>query len=155
DHYVYPKYQLGNLMNQDLGAMARSPKQIKFGSDKLDLLPRFCRECDVRFACNGECPKHRFARTPDGEGGLDSPSPACKKFFRHSDPYMKTMAQWRHHGRAPAEIMGMISLLGFEDVDALLLSFLNQRHADQANVIGKMAFAGKSGRGGYPCAEKS
>ena len=73
DHYVYPKYRLGNVMNQSLGAMARSGPQTKFGNDKLDTLPRYCRTCDVRFACNGECPKHRFnIRTPDSsEAGAE------------------------------------------------------------------------------------
>jgi serine-type anaerobic sulfatase-maturating enzyme len=107
DHYVYPKYHLGNLMNQDLGEMAHSARQLKFGNDKLDLLPRFCRECDVRFACNGECPKHRFTKTPDGEEGLNYLCPAYKKFFHHIDPYMRTMAQLLNQGRAPAEIMRM------------------------------------------------
>ena len=108
DHYVYPKYRLGNLMNQDLGEMARSPQQSKFGNDKLDSLPRFCRECDVRFACNGECPKHRFTKTPDGEDGLNYLCPAYKKLFHHIDPYMRTMAQLLNEGRAPAEIMQMV-----------------------------------------------
>lgn len=105
DHYVYPKYHLGNLMNQNLGEMVRSPQQIKFGSDKLDLLPRFCRECEVRFACNGECPKHRFTKTPDGEDGLNYLCPAYKKFFNHIDPHMQTMANLLRTGRAAAEIM--------------------------------------------------
>ena len=81
DHYVYPRYQLGNVMNQSLGAMLNSPAQIKFGNDKLDSLPKFCRDCEVRFACNGECPKHRFIQTPDGEDGLNYLCPAYKKFF--------------------------------------------------------------------------
>jgi uncharacterized protein len=108
DHYVYPKYHLGNLMNQNLGEMAHSRRQMKFGSDKLDLLPRFCRECDVRFACNGECPKHRFVKTPDGEDGLNYLCPAYKKFFHHIDPHMRTMAKLLHAGRAPAEIMKLV-----------------------------------------------
>ena len=108
DHYVYPKYHLGNLMNQNLGEMAASPQQIKFGNDKLDLLPRYCRECEVRFACNGECPKHRFTKTPEGENGLNYLCPAYKKFFNHIDPHMRAMANLLNEGRAPAEIMQML-----------------------------------------------
>lgn len=108
DHYVYPKYHLGNLMNRNLGEMAHAPQQIKFGNDKLDLLPRFCRECEVRFACNGECPKHRFTKTPDGEDGLNYLCPAYKKFFNHIDPHMRTMAILLQDGRAPADIVGML-----------------------------------------------
>lgn len=107
DHYVYPRYKLGNVMNQSLGAMVNSSEQIRFGNDKLDLLPKFCRECDVRFACNGECPKHRFIQTPDGEAGLNYLCAAYKKFFHHVDPYMKTMGMLLQNRRPPAEIMRM------------------------------------------------
>jgi len=105
DHYVYPRYKLGNVMNQSLGAMVNSPEQIKFGNDKFDALPRFCRECEVRFACNGECPKHRFIETPDGEAGLNYLCAGYKKFFNHIAPHMKTMAYLLENGHAPAEIM--------------------------------------------------
>jgi len=105
DHYVYPRYKLGNVMNLSLGEMARSPAQVKFGNDKLDTLPQYCRQCDVRFACNGECPKHRFIRTPDGEEGLNYLCPAYKRFFHHIDPYMGMMAQILHRGGEAAEIM--------------------------------------------------
>ena len=109
DHYVYPRYKLGNVMNQSLGAMLNSPAQIKFGNDKSDSLPKFCRECEVRFACNGECPKHRFIQTPDGEDGLNYLCPAYKKFFNHLDPHLKTMARLLRADRAPAEIMQMLA----------------------------------------------
>lgn len=109
DHYVYPRYKLGNVLNQSLGAMLNSPAQIRFGNDKLDTLPKFCRDCEVRFACNGECPKHRFIQTPDGEAGLNYLCPAYKKFFNHIDPHMKTMARLLHADRAPAEIMTLLA----------------------------------------------
>jgi uncharacterized protein len=108
DHYVYPRHKLGNLMNENLGAMVNSPRQIKFGNDKLDSLPKFCRECDVRFACNGECPKHRFLQAPDGERGLNYLCAAYKKFFHHIDPYMKTMARLLQNDEAPARIMDLL-----------------------------------------------
>jgi uncharacterized protein len=85
-----------------------SPQQLKLGNDKLDSLPQYCRECEVRFACNGECPKHRFTRTPDGEEGLNYLCPAYKQFFNHVDPYMRTMAELLQNGRAPAEIMEIL-----------------------------------------------
>jgi uncharacterized protein len=93
------------LMNQSLGEMAGSPQQLKFGNDKSDLLPRYCRECEVRFACNGECPKHRFIKTPDGEEGLNYLCPAYKKFFKHIDRPMKMMGQLLREGRAAADIL--------------------------------------------------
>jgi uncharacterized protein len=108
DHYVYPEYRLGNLMNTSLGDMVNSPQQVKFGNDKLDALPRYCRECEVRFACNGECPKHRFIRTPDGEAGLNYLCAAYKRFFAHVDPYMRVMAGLLSNDEAPARIMEMV-----------------------------------------------
>lgn len=109
DHYVYEKYRLGNLMNTSLGEMVFSEKQRKFGSDKADTLPAYCRRCEVRFACNGECPKHRFLKTPDGEDGLNYLCAGYKRFFNHIDPYMKTMTQLLRQQRAPAEIMQMLA----------------------------------------------
>lgn len=105
DHFVYPKYKLGNLMNQTLGSMVDSPQQVKFGSDKLDTLPRYCIECPVRFACNGECPKHRFLKTPDGEPGLNYLCAGYKKFFTHVDPYMRIMSDLLRDRRPAADIM--------------------------------------------------
>lgn len=109
DHYVYPQYKLGNLMNTSIGEMVASPEQTKFGNDKLDALPQYCRKCEVRFACNGECPKHRFIRTPDGEAGLNYLCPAYKRFFNHIDPHMKTMGNLLAARQAPALIMQMLA----------------------------------------------
>jgi len=110
DHYVYPKYKLGNLMNTSLGEMADSQQARDFGNAKRDRLPRYCRECSVRFACNGECPKHRFTWTPDGEWGLNYLCPAYKKFFKHIDPYMNVMADLYRQQKPPAAIMKMLPL---------------------------------------------
>ncbi len=104
DHYVYPRYKLGNVLNQTLGAMVNSASQVKFGNDKSDSLPKFCRACEVRFACNGECPKHRFIQTPDGEDGLNYLCAGYKRFFAHIDPCMKAMAWLLENNQAPARI---------------------------------------------------
>ena len=105
DHYVYPKYKLGNVMNTSLAALVDGAKQQQFGRDKSDTLPAYCRSCEVRFACQGECPKHRFINTPDGEAGLNYLCGAYKRFFKHVDPSMRTMVGLLNAGRAPAEIM--------------------------------------------------
>ena len=105
DHYVYPQYKLGNVLNHTLGEMVASETQRQFGRDKADSLPRYCRECEVRPLCHGECPKHRFIRTPDGEPGLNYLCRAYKRFFTHSAPAMRQMGQLLDMGRAPAEIM--------------------------------------------------
>lgn len=105
DHYVYPQYKLGNVLNHTLGEMVSSEGQRQFGRDKADSLPRYCRECEVRPLCHGECPKHRFIRTPDGDPGLNYLCRAYKRFFTHSAPAMRQMGQLLDRGRAPAEIM--------------------------------------------------
>jgi|YelNatPaOPRAMG01_1025707.scaffolds.fasta_scaffold24200_1 uncharacterized protein len=105
DHFVYPENRLGNIMETSLSVLVNSPQQRKFGLDKRDTLPRYCRECEVRFACNGECPKHRFTRTPDGEPGLNYLCAGYKMFFKHIDPYMRFMAAELREGRAPANVM--------------------------------------------------
>ncbi len=109
DHYVYPQYKLGNIARHSLGDMVNSPQQAAFGTDKRDKLPKYCRECDVRFACNGECPKHRFISTPDGEPGLNYLCAGYKRFFHHVDPYMKTLAGLLRSGRQAAAIMPMLA----------------------------------------------
>jgi uncharacterized protein len=106
DHYVYPESRLGNIMERPLASLAGSEQQRWFGRAKHESLPRYCRECEVRFACNGECPKHRFARSPDGEEGLNYLCPGYKLFFKHIDPAMRYMANELHHRRPPANVMG-------------------------------------------------
>ncbi|MEM1060373.1 MAG: anaerobic sulfatase maturase [Verrucomicrobiota bacterium] len=108
DHYVYPRYKLGNLVDTPLGEMVNAPEQWEFGRSKKSTLPRYCRECDVRFACNGECPKHRFMRTPDGEDGLNYLCPAYKYFFRTVDPYMRVMGQLLQRRQPPAAIKDLL-----------------------------------------------
>ena len=106
DHYVYPQNRLGNIMDAPLQALVDSEQQHAFGEAKEATLPKYCRECDVRFACNGECPKHRFLTTPDGEPGLNYLCAGYKMFFRHVDPSMRYMAAELAAGRAPANVMG-------------------------------------------------
>jgi uncharacterized protein len=107
DHYVYPEHRLGNVMDTPLKQMVQSPPQRAFGDAKRDALPAYCRSCEVLFACRGECPKHRFAVTPDGEPGLNYLCPSYKRFFRHVDRDMRIMTQLLQANRAPAEIMAM------------------------------------------------
>jgi uncharacterized protein len=108
DHFVYPENKLGNIMEDALEKIVGSLAQTQFGNDKRDSLPPMCRQCDVRFACNGECPKHRFLHTPDGEPGLNYLCAGYKHFFHHIDPYMRFMAAELREGRAPANIMQIV-----------------------------------------------
>lgn len=109
DHFVYPRYRLGNLMNESLGAMVESPAQTAFGDAKRDRLPGECRQCDVRFACHGECPKHRFMPSKDGSRDLNYLCAAYKRFFRHVDEPMTFMGNELAHRRPPANVMAWVA----------------------------------------------
>lgn len=105
DHYVYESHRRGNLTETPLAAMVDAPDQWQFGRDKSATLPRACRECRWRFACQGGCPKHRFARTADGEGGLSYLCPGLRRFFAHIDGPMRDMAALWRAGRPAAAVM--------------------------------------------------
>ncbi len=107
DHFVEPGAKLGNIRDRKLLDLVASPRQRQFGQAKRDTLPRFCRECDVRFACNGECPRNRFVRTPDGEPGLNYLCAGYQLFFKHVDRPMRIMARLLRQGRYADEVMHM------------------------------------------------
>ncbi len=115
DHYVEPDYKLGNITEIPMMEMVMSEQQRAFGQAKLDTLPEYCLSCDVRFICNGGCPKNRILTTPDGEPGLNYLCEGYKAFFHHIDGPMRFMANELHHRRAPANVM----------------SFIRQREADR------------------------
>ena len=91
DHFVYPKYRLGNISETPIREMMASDAQVRFGINKRNTLPSACRKCQWFFACHGECPKHRFTRTEKGETGLNSLCGGYKIFFSHISPYMDFM----------------------------------------------------------------
>ncbi len=107
DHFVEPDYLLGNIKQTHMTELAASDRQRKFGQDKLDTLPRYCRNCEVLFACYGECPRNRFITTPDGEPGLNYLCAGYKQFFKHIDKPMQAMAGLLRQGRYADEIMQM------------------------------------------------
>jgi uncharacterized protein len=105
DHFVEPRFRLGNIHEQHLLQLVASDQQRAFGKAKRDTLPRYCRECDVRFACNGECPRNRFLHTPDGEPGLNYLCAGYQIFFHHIDRAMRLMADLLRNGKDAAEVM--------------------------------------------------
>jgi uncharacterized protein len=109
DHFVEPKHLLGNIQETPLLELVASEKQVRFGLDKLQGLPRYCRACEVRFACYGECPKNRFLKTPDGEPGLNYLCAGYRAFFWHIDEPMRFMAGELSCGRAPANVMSFMA----------------------------------------------
>ncbi len=109
DHFVEPDYLLGNITETPLGELVRSDRQMRFGQDKLDRLPEFCRTCKVRFACHGGCPKNRFTQTPDGEDGLNYLCGGYKVFFNHIDESMRIMCDLLREDRAPSELPDVLA----------------------------------------------
>ncbi len=109
DHFVEPNYHLGNIGDEHMIELVASEQQLKFGQDKRDTLPQYCLDCDVRFACHGECPKNRFLTTPDGEPGLNYLCAGFKHFFHHVDFPMKIMGGLIRRNRPAAEVMQILA----------------------------------------------
>ncbi len=110
DHFVEPDYLLGNIQSDHMLTLIASDQQHQFGQNKRESLPRYCRECNVRFACHGGCPKNRFIHTPDGAAGLNYLCAGYKAFFNHVDRPMKLMANLLRRQRPPAEIMPIMAV---------------------------------------------
>lgn len=89
--------------------LANFPAQRQFGEDKRDQLAAYCRSCEVLFAGNGECPKHRFTKTPDGESGLNYLCPSFKKFLNHINPAMQVMGRLWLEGKSASLIMELMA----------------------------------------------
>jgi uncharacterized protein len=109
DHFVEPRHLLGNIRKVHMLQLVGSDQQRAFGAAKRDSLPNYCRQCEVRFACHGECPKNRFISTPDGEPGLNYLCAGYKAFFMHIDRPMRMMADLLRRGRYADEVMALDS----------------------------------------------
>jgi uncharacterized protein len=107
DHFVEPRFQLGNIHETHLLQLVASPEQRKFGDDKRDTLTPQCLRCVVRPLCNGGCPKDRFALSRDGDPGQNYLCPGLELFFTHTRPAMQSMAQLLRQGRAPSDVMAL------------------------------------------------
>jgi uncharacterized protein len=115
DHFVEPDHLLGNITTTTMVELVTSPKQRAFGRAKADTLPAYCRSCEVRFACHGECPRNRFTLTPDGEPGLNYLCAGYKSFFTHIDGPMRLMAGLVRSGRYADEVRGILTGAGRND----------------------------------------
>ncbi len=108
DHFVDPAHLLGNISDSTIEDLVTSRRQYEFGRDKFDALPRYCLDCDVRFACHGECPKNRFVTTPDGEPGLNYLCAGYKQFFHHIDHPMQVMTELLRDNRTAADVIEIL-----------------------------------------------
>jgi uncharacterized protein len=109
DHFVEPGHLLGNILQNPMIDLIGSEQQQQFGRDKLETLPHSCRECNVRFACHGECPKNRFRTTNDGERGLNYLCAGYKAFFQHINTPLRIMAQLIRSGLPAAQVMQVLA----------------------------------------------
>jgi uncharacterized protein len=109
DHFVDEDHLLGNILETPLADLVASEQQRAFGEAKQDTLPRYCRECEYLFACNGECPKNRILLAPDGEPGLNWLCSGLKEFFAHTERPMRMMADLLRQGRPAPEIMTLLA----------------------------------------------
>lgn len=105
DHYVFPEFRLGNIAERSLSSMMQSEELRRFGRGKRDLLTQQCRECEYLFACHGECPRLRFAKSADGQAGHNYLCSGYHRFFSHAAPYMDFMKRQLQHELPPAEVM--------------------------------------------------
>ena len=105
DHFVYPKYRLGNIAEKSIREMMESEQQIRFGINKRNTLPRQCLACKWLFACNGECPKHRFNKTESGQTGLNALCGGYRLFYEHAASYMDRMKELLEHQLPPSGII--------------------------------------------------
>ena len=107
DHFVFPEYKLGNIREQSLIDMLYGEKQQAFSRLKHTSLPRQCKECDMEFACHGECPKNRFEKDKYGEPGLNYLCQGYYQYYSHVAPYMDFMKRELLAQRPPANIMNV------------------------------------------------
>lgn len=108
DHFVFPEYKLGNIREQSLIDMLYGEKQQAFSRLKHTSLPRQCKECDMEFACHGECPKNRFEKDKYGEPGLNYLCQGYNQYYTHVAPYMDFMKRELLAQRPPANIMNVL-----------------------------------------------
>ena len=108
DHFVFPEYKLGNIRDHSLIDMLYGEQQQEFSRLKHSSLPRQCKECDMEFACHGECPKNRFMKDQYGDSGLNYLCPGYYHYYQHVAPYMDYMKQELMSQRPPSNIMKVI-----------------------------------------------
>jgi uncharacterized protein len=107
DHYVDNDHLVGNIKDGSIAGFLDGDRQQAFGEAKYNTLPQFCRNCEVRPMCNGECPKNRFIKTPGGEDGLNYLCEGYRYFFTHALPFINAVADmWNTPGPTPVGTPG-------------------------------------------------
>ena len=89
DHFVFPEWKIGNIMETPLRELLNSPLIEEFSKLKTEL-PEPCKECEFLPICNGGCPKHHVYK--DGVGKVNYFCSAYKEFFKYSIRTFKKIA---------------------------------------------------------------
>jgi uncharacterized protein len=109
DHYVQNDAFLGNISEIALISMVFSPQQIQFGKNKKSKLPPQCTHCDVRFICNGGCPKNRILTPKNETQPINHLCDGYKSFFHHIDQPMKMISSLVRTGRPASDILNLLT----------------------------------------------
>ena len=99
DHFMFPAYRIGNILEDELRGLMLQPAQICFGLNKSRSLPSACKQCEFLFACRCECPKNRFLSLENESAKLNYFCSGLRMFFSHVKPYMQHMTNEAWNGR--------------------------------------------------------
>ncbi|ENM5727061.1 anaerobic sulfatase maturase [Vibrio mimicus] len=100
DHFVYPEFQLGNIVNGLNDVYGHKVDKLKQN------LSNECQQCQYLELCNGGCPKHRINMIDNV--GKSYFCESYKLFFKESIPYFKTMIYLLNNGYPVWTIMGIV-----------------------------------------------
>jgi len=99
DHFVDPKYFVGNIMKDELADIVSSDTQVAFGMSKHETLVQECLHCPYLPLCNGGCLRNRLLQQDGGKKNY-----LCegyRYYYEKTSPVFSAMAQSiYHHDRA-------------------------------------------------------
>ncbi len=111
DHYVYPAFRLGNVLESPLADLVDAAAQTRFGDAKRDRLPAVCRACPWLRMCGGDCPKHRILPAGPGEPPVSYLCEGYRRFFEHAAPWLRRLEVLLRAGRPATDIRFEIAAL--------------------------------------------
>lgn len=102
DHFVYPEWRIGNIMETPLAELVRDEKLDEFARLKTDI-PAECRDCEYLELCHGGCPKHHVPIGTD-QDRVNHFCRGYKLFFREALPELRRMAEYFKKGQQPPQV---------------------------------------------------
>ncbi len=99
DHFVYPEWLIGNIMDRPLAELVCAEKVEQFASMKTDLPPA-CGDCEYLSFCNAGCPKHHSPIGTD-PGRVNHFCQGYKLFFKEALPELRRIAEYIKQGQTP------------------------------------------------------